>query len=143
MIDTIKIATDTFERIQRQFPSLSMRIHNDQPVELCMDIHKQTGLKFNIDLNLQNNDELHLVVAGNFWLEWFPCTKKKKVEEYIEAVSGVLSGKYRILEHYRDKKVVKAELQSPEKDGWKTIGTWATWSFPFPWRKNYNVVQNN
>ncbi len=52
MSDTIKIAKDVFEEIQREFPALSMRIHNDQPVELCMDILKQNGLNFDIYLNL-------------------------------------------------------------------------------------------
>lgn len=144
MTDNINIATEVFDRIQKKFPNISMRIGNQHHVlDLWMDIPKQDGLKFDIHLNLQNNDELHMTVAGNFWLEWFSCTDKVNVERYVEAVSGLLSGKYRILEHYRGKKAVKAELQSPKDGGWKTIGTWSTMSFPFPWKKNYNIVQNN
>jgi len=54
-----------------------------------MDIPAQPGLSFEVHLNLQNRDELHLV-ASAFWCEWFPCSNPKKVERYIEAVSGLL-----------------------------------------------------
>ena len=144
MNDTIKIAQNTFEQIQRKFPALKMRIHTDQPVELCMDIPKQNGLNFDVHLNLQNIDQLHLS-AGNFWCEWCPCTLKERVEQYIDAVSGLLSGKYRILEHYRGKKAVKAEFQVPENDEWKTIRirVWLTSLLPFPWVKNDSILQNS
>ncbi|OPY88314.1 MAG: hypothetical protein A4E71_00525 [Smithella sp. PtaU1.Bin162] len=143
MADTLKIAQDVFARIQKEFPHLSMRIHNDQPVELSMDIPKQEGLNFDIYLNLQNNDELHLMAGNFFWLEWFPCTKGEKVEEYLAAVLGLISGKYRICEHYRGKKAVRAELQVQGKDGkWKTIGAWSKLSLPFPCRKHYQILQN-
>ena len=141
MSETIEIAKRTFELIQQKFPNLTMRIHNDGPVELSLEIKKQNGLNFDIDLNLQNNDELHFSV-GHFWCEWFPCTKQAEVDEYIDLVSGFISGQYRILEHCRGKRIVKSELQSPENDSWKTRATCMTPSFPFPIKKTFNVVQN-
>ena len=113
------------------------------PLELAMDIPAQHGLSFDVSLNLQNLDELHLN-ASSLWVEWFPCTNPKKVEEYFEAVSGLLSGEFCILEHWRGKYAVRAHLQRPVNGGWKTIATWIDF-FPslVPWpAKTYNVVQN-
>lgn len=110
-------------------------------VELALDIPAQPGLSFKVHLNLQNLDELHLS-ASALWVEWFPCTNPKKVQEYFEAVSGLLSGEFRILEHRRGKRAVKAKLQAPRNGGWKTIATWSVLlSIPWP-PKRHEVVQN-
>ena len=110
-------------------------------VELAMDIPTQPGLLFHIDLNFQNLDELHLS-ASALWVEWFPCTIPGESDEYFKAVSGLLSGEYRILEHWRGKRAIKAELQCPMAYGWKSIKT--STHLPFlPWpRKVFKVVQN-
>lgn len=139
-----KVALSTFERIRSKFPSLSMELDlSPYPVELAMDIPVQPGLSFKVSLNLQNLDELHLN-ASALWVEWFPCTNPKKVEKYLEAVSGLLSGEFRILEHWRGKHAVKAQLQRSGNGGWRTIATWIDF---FPslvlWPpKTYKVVQN-
>lgn len=139
-----RIALSTFERIHSKFPSLSMKLDlRPHPVELAMDIPMQPGLSFDMSLNLQNRDELHLN-ASALWVEWFPCTNPKKVEEYFEAVSGLLSGDFRILEDWRGKHAVRAQLQRSSNDGWKTIATWIDF-FPslVPWPpKTYKAVQN-
>src|SRR5690606_27870352 len=90
--------------------------------ELSITLPVQDGLKYAVNLNLQNRDELHFSVS-HFWLEWFPCTTPDRVDEYIKAVTGFLSGDSRIVEYHRGEKCVKAELQSPVAAGWKTIGT--------------------
>jgi len=119
-----------------------MQLDRDHPhVDLNMDIPRQTGLNFDVNLNLQNIDELHLS-AGHFWLEWFPCTDGGIVSAFREAVCGVLSGEFRILEHYRGKRAIKAELQRPSGQGWQTIGTWSTWSLPIPWRVTTRELRN-
>jgi hypothetical protein len=138
-----EIALSTFEKIRAAFPALAMNfdLHPDH-MDLAMDIPAQLGLSFHVDLNLQNLDELHLV-ASSLWVEWFPCTKPNKVDEYLEAVSGLLSGQFRILEHWRGKRVVRAELQRPDDGGWKTMANWLTLSVLIPWpRKTLKVVQN-
>src|ERR1700719_2025914 len=95
------IAISTFERIRAAFPALTMKLdlHHKQ-VDLAMDIPAQPGLTFHVHLNLQNLNELHLS-ASALWVEWFPCTDPKKVENYFDAVSGLLSGQFRILEYWR------------------------------------------
>ena len=112
-------------------------------VQLAMDIPAQPGLTFKVSLNLQNRDELHLN-ASALWVDWSPCTNPKKVEEYFAAVSGLLSGDFRIREHWRGKHAVKAQLQRPSNDEWRTILTWIDF-FPslVPWPpKTYKIVQN-
>jgi hypothetical protein len=137
-----EIALFTFERIRAAFPALVMNLDlHPKQVDLVMDIPAQPGLSFRVDLNLQNLDELHLS-ASALWVEWFPCTNPKRVDQYFEAVSGLLSGKFRILEHWRGKRAVKAKLQCPRNGGWKTIATWSVLlSIPWP-PKTRKVVQN-
>jgi hypothetical protein len=137
-----EIAYSTFDRIRAAFPALAMNLNlHHKHVDLAMDIPAQHGLSFDIHLNLQNLDELHLV-ASALWFEWFPCTNPKRVEQYFEAVSGLLSGQFRIFENWRGKRAVKAQLQCPSDRGWKTIATWTVLlSVPWP-QKTVKVVQN-
>jgi hypothetical protein len=109
-------------------------------VDLAMDIPQQPGLAFEVDLNLQG-DELHLS-AGVFHLQWFPCSRYSVVRAYREAVQGLLSGVYRIREHYRGGKPFKAELQRPYLDGWETVGTWRAWVWPLPRHTVERILQN-
>ncbi|MCZ6605653.1 MAG: hypothetical protein O7A03_10995 [Alphaproteobacteria bacterium] len=141
-VDTAKIAKNVFEEIASAFPNLKSRIHEDEPVELSMDIPKQDGLDFDIKLNNQNYDELHFGV-GYFWCGWFPCTDRQKVEEYKKSVIGFIAGDYRILEHLRGRRAVKAELQVPKNESWITVAS-SSWGlpWPFPRQKTYRVVQN-
>lgn len=139
--DTLRIAEQAFEEIAARFPHLHMVRDEEAGVELIITLPVQPGLRQRVSLYLANNDELNMVV-DHFWLEWFPCTDPTKVEAYIEAVSGYLSGRYRILEHYRGKKCVKAELQAPSVTGWETISTSSTIRLPIPWKKTFKEVRN-
>jgi hypothetical protein len=140
-VDTLEIAKRAFERIREAFPSLEVVEDTAAPVEISLHIPVQPGMKHLVNLNLQNVDELHFSV-GSFWLEWFPCTDSAKVDSYVEAVTGFISGRLRVLEHYRGKRCIKAELQSPANGGWKTIGTCFTLSLPVPWRIEQRVISN-
>jgi hypothetical protein len=140
-MDPLQIAHQAIADIAARFPTLRMVENPEDPVELSITLPIQPGLKQKVWLCLQNIDELHFSV-GNFWLEWFPCTNPDRVREYVEAVCGYLSGEYRVLEHYRGKRCVKAELQAPAAADWKTIGTWSRLSLPIPWEKSFNEVRN-
>jgi hypothetical protein len=137
-----EIALSIFERIRAAFPALAMNLDlHPKQVDLAMEIPAQPGLLFDLHLNLQNLDELHLG-ASALWVEWFPCTNSKRVEEYFDAVSGLLSGQFRILEHRRGERAVKEMLQRLKPGGWKTIATWSVLLF-VPWpQKTLEVVQN-
>src|ERR1700730_16887430 len=93
-------------------------------------------------LNLPNEDELHLVVGKLFWCEWFPCIDPKKVQSFRDAVEGVLSGEYRVVEFYRGNRAVKAGLQQIENDLGTKIATSAKLIRPFFGRMRTQVVQN-
>jgi hypothetical protein len=65
-----------------------------------------------------------------------------KAEKYFEAVSELLSGRFRILQHSRCKRVVIAGLQQPTSEGWKTI-TGCSYLLSVPWPpKTVKILQN-
>jgi hypothetical protein len=134
------LAEDTFAQIHEAFPSLSMTVERTDPhVDIQVSIPQQPGLAFPVGLNLQG-DELHLN-AGRFWLEWFPCTRPEVRRAFIEAVSGLLSGRLRIVEFYVGRRVVRAELQRPENGSWRAMGTTFI-GFWIPWRRSTRILQN-
>ena len=130
--DAETIARAVFMEIAKRFPSLQMVENHDDPVEISITMPIQAGVSHEVWLCLQNQDELGFRV-GRFYCEWFPCTKPEKAERYLDAVTGFLSGEYRILEHYRGKTCYRAKLQKPEGDRWCTIANWATIWIPL-WR---------
>src|SRR5262249_41034459 len=129
-----EIALSLFERIRDSFPALAMKIDLQPsiPVDLTMDIPVQQGLSFSVWLDLQNRDSLCLAASGLI-VELFPCTKSDRVDNFFEAVSGLLSGRFRILQYRRGHRVVKAKLQKPIENGWKTVaGSSCLLSIPWP-----------
>ena len=142
MTDTTRIADHIFSRIQEAFPTLETRIYSEDPRDLCMEILRQDGLLFDVFLKLQNDDELHLR-AGYFGSEWIPCTDEIKAKAYVDAVCGLLSGEYRIVEYYQGGKPVKAELQDLGLNGWETLALKYSLTFPLPWQeKSTKILQN-
>ena len=139
--DTEAIARGVFAEIAKSFPSLKMVENHGEPVEISITMPVQPGLAHEVWLCLQNQDELGFS-AGHFYIEVFPCTKSVRVEKYLDAVTGFLSGRYRILEHYRGTRCYKAKLQRPEGDRWRTIATWATIWIPLSFRKTVKEVRN-
>jgi len=141
MPNSNQIAKDAFAAIQGMYPNLKMDIDEGHTqLDLAMNIPAQPGLAFNIHLNLQNEDELHLS-AGAFWNSWFPCTDSEIVEKYIDAVTGLISGEYRIREHLKRGQAFRAELQTLRNGQWQTISNWGTWSLPWL-RKSFRIMQN-
>jgi hypothetical protein len=139
--NNIELASQTFEKIQNMFPNLTMTIDRDpEHVELSMDILKQPGLDFDINLNLQNEDELH-ISTKDIWCEWFPLTDQV-IEEYVDAAKGLITGEYRILKFSKAEKDYKSLLQKPIDNEWKTIFRHIT-KFSFPWTKlETQIIQN-
>jgi hypothetical protein len=135
------IAREAIAAIAGRFASLRMIEEPEDPVELSIRLPVQPGLNHEVWLALQNNDELSFSV-GHFWLEWFPCSKASCVDEYIAAVTGFLSGEYRVLEHYLGKHCMKAELHAPSPSGWQTIGSWRTALGLLPLRGSLREITN-
>ena len=135
-------AIETFECIQSAFPHLQMELVADpnRYVALQMNIPKQPGLSFDIWLCLQH-DELQLS-ASKFCFEWFPCSDDVHLEEYIDAVTGLIEGRLRIHEKLSGSKVVKSVLQEPEGQGWKTIASCSGLHFPWFHKKSTRIITN-
>jgi hypothetical protein len=132
--------TEVFEAIRASFPHLNMELKcNDKQVEMRMHIPRQRRLAFDVDVNLRS-DQLHLR-AGPCTFQWFPCTSADVVASFREAVQGVLSGNFRIVEHCRLGRPIRAELQKPELHSWQTIGTWRRLHLPCG-KKSMLVLQN-
>lgn len=135
------VARRVFGELAARFPSLTMEEQPDDPVEISIVIPEQEGCTYRVWLALQNGDELHLLVE-NFWLEWFPCTTPRVADDYLDAVTGFLSGQHRIMEYSFRGKTYLARLQKPHSEGWKTIGTWRTWGFRVPGRVTTRELRN-
>jgi hypothetical protein len=146
MIETAEIKQ--FQRVlaelRERFPGLIIRATTeaDEPVDAFASIPPQQGLDFGFHFTLQG-DELHLHVGGSFWVEWFPCDDGAVTDEFIEAVSGIISGRYRIVEHIIAEAPVKAQLQQPREDGgWRNVATWSSLAALIPWRRTRAIIQN-
>jgi hypothetical protein len=139
--DTEVIARGVFAEIAKRFPSLKMVENHGDPVEISITMPVQPGLSHKVWLCLQNGDELGIGV-GHFYIEIFPCTIPDRVEQYLDAVTGFLSGEYRIIEHYRGSKCYRAKLQRPEGARWRTIANWATLWIPLPFSKTVKELRN-
>jgi len=140
--DTETIARGVFEEVAKRFPALQMVENHDDPVEISITLPIQPGLSHKVWLCLQNYDELGIKAGDHFYIEFFPCTKPDRVEKYLDAVTGFLSGEYRVLEDYRGATCYWARLQKPDGDRWRTIATWATIWIPFWFRKRVMEVRN-
>ena len=115
MLEPCELARSVFSEVRESFPELAMRDSESEDGEPQLDISAQDGLVFDVALYVYG-DVLNLR-AGQFWGEWLPCSRAQVVSEYTDAVSGLLSGRYRIVEHSRRGKIFKAVLQRPAGSG--------------------------
>lgn len=136
------IAEKTFKEIQNHFPELTMTMdYEHEHVDLSMDIPKQNGIDFEINLNLQNEDELH-ISTDYIWCQLFSAESQELVDFFYESVLGIIKGEYRILQFVKNDKVYKSFLQKPNGEKWETIYRGYE-RFRLPWTKvSENVIQN-
>jgi hypothetical protein len=117
-------ASKLFESLRVALPALRMETEAlNSGIDLSMRVPVQDQLPFEVDLALSNN-VLHLTAGDALWLEWSPATDPAVVERYRDAVLGLLSGRYRIVEYGDGSVTVKAELQRPIAGEWDPLGTW-------------------
>tara|TARA_R110001592_G_scaffold239559_3_gene499504 strand:+ start:593 stop:1063 length:471 start_codon:yes stop_codon:yes gene_type:complete len=136
------IAEKTFKKIQSYFPEMIMNMdYKHKHVELSMDIPKQNGLDFEINLNLQNDDELH-ISTDYIWCQLFSAESDELVDMFYESVLGIIKGEYRILQFVKNDKVYKSFLQKPNGEEWETIYRGHE-RIRMPWIKvQENIIQN-
>jgi len=140
----VEIARRVFEEIAASSLPLRCSIQADpiRELALTLDFEVQPGLLFPVSANLQNVDELHLNVGTFFWYEWFPCRDPAVTTAFRQAVHGVLSGEYRVVEFCRKNRPFKAELQRTENGAWKTVATSTSVRPPSFTRARTRILQN-
>lgn len=139
--DLERTTLDAFNEIQSAFPGIRMQMRRDPNVAVAMDIKAQSCMAFDMSLYL-DGDVLNLT-AGKAWFEWFPAEDKRVVGLFVDAVCGLLAGKYRIVETYRGTHCVKTQLQCPAGSEWKTASTSVRGlSLFLPGRRTQKVLQN-
>ena len=133
---------ETVDIVRLRFPTLHLAIDHDDPhVDARLEIPRQPGLDFDVSINLQNLDELH-INAGALWVEWFPCGDQQVFNQFIEATTGLLSGSHRIVEYHGAGAPAKAELQRPTGSGRQKIAVWSNLRTLLPFRRMPHVLQN-
>jgi len=141
-VETKRCALELFEELRAEFPHLVMEFDPaTSHVEVSFTIQQQPGLAFDVHLNLQNDDELHLC-AGAFWCSWFPSSKTDVVQKYHDAVAGILAGRNRIVEYVRWGRILGADLQESRGSGWKTIARSRGALLPVSWFSQRRFLVN-
>jgi hypothetical protein len=140
--ENITTAENSFKKIKDLFPNLAMTIDsNDKRVMISMIIPKQPGLDFEIYLNLQNKDELH-ICTDDIWCQFFPINSQDVLDSFNDAVQGLIEGRYRILQLCKRNKVFKSALQKPSSNSWITIYNHFH-KIILPWtRLDEKIIQN-
>ncbi|MFN7943390.1 MAG: hypothetical protein U0X73_17490 [Thermoanaerobaculia bacterium] len=129
--------------LREQFPGLRIEsVPASGGLDAAAEIPRQNGLDFDVSINLQNFDELHLN-ASNFWVEWFPCDEEEVFSRFIEACVSLLSGRGRLVESYLGDRAVSSRLEVPLENGsWRGLATWSNLFAFIPWRRRVVLVQN-
>ena len=135
------VAKRVFETLCLEFPSLESALKKHDFLDLLLEFPKQEGLDFEVSMNLQNHDELHLNV-DELWASWFPCTDPEVEKAFLDAVTGLIDGKNRIKVFLKKGAPYRRLLQRPESDGWKTIYTHSSLHWPFFFKPEIRYVQN-
>lgn len=136
-----QIAINAFTSIKKYNPQININI-SPKPskyLDVEMNIEAQSNLDFLILMNLQG-DELNLHV-GPFWGQWFSCKYPDVVDEFVDAVNGIISGSHRIKVISKNGVEVKALLQKPNGNTWQCIYTWSKFHWPFS-KKTIHYIQN-
>ena len=137
----IDLARRAFDAIHAACPSLRFEETPSGHVDVNIDLPIQDGLAYAVNLSLQG-DELHFSVERGFWMEWFPCYDEAVASQFVEAVVGFLSGRYRIIEVSQGNHPFVARLQRPSGSSWQTIATSRSLRVPWPWRRSTRILQN-
>ena len=136
---------EAIDRIRSAFPWLLVELAREHPdIHASAELPRQAGLDFDVGINLQNADELHLTVGEHFWMEWFPCGEQRVFEGFIAAALGVISGEFRVVERYVFGRAVSAQLQRPDgTGGWRAVARWANLGFLLPAPRTTRILRND
>ena len=136
--------TSAIELIRSKFPELQINVDLEEPnVHAVACLEEQPELDFDISIDLQNCDEL-AIIAESLWASYFPIGEEDSFEKFIDAIIGLISGNYRIVEYRVLGSLIKTTLEKPCGQEWLKIYTCSpmpSLSFlPLPRKKLY--IQN-
>jgi hypothetical protein len=128
-----EIAERAFAAIRNAAPHLSV---GDKPTwaradDIAVTFPRQTGLAFDVCCYL--SDDILNLTAHNFWGEWFPCNHSDVERRFVESVTSLLRGEWRLVEARRGDRVIWTKLERPEGTKWRTVYSHRTlnlWPFP-------------
>ena len=140
---SVAVFNDALRAIKTSFPWLAVNELSDHPqLEAFAELPIQPGLSLPIQINLQNNDELHLVVS-NLWVEWFPCTNAIKRDAFIRAVIGLVIGELEIEETYILGRPAMATLRARlNTNGHSYLARWSNLLTLLPLPRSRRIVRN-
>jgi|GEM_PF-341404 len=114
-----------FRKLVEEFPECTMSIlDQDSETPLALTIMEQPGIPRRIILDLQKKNVLNLTI-GPVWLTWSPCDRPVVREEFYNTVSGLLAGRYRLVEYRRDNDLVLARIQRLQGEKWVRVHQWS------------------
>ena len=123
MSEPKSIAREFFGQLSKAHNHLNCSISDTHEyLDLMLDFPAQDGLRFDIHLNLQNTDEIHLE-ALDLWMCWFPCTDKSVLKHISEILEGLISGHHRIAQKIKKGRVVKAHLEVNRNGRWEKVSS--------------------
>ncbi len=123
-----ELAIAVCKTIDKTFPNLNKKLYLEHLLEylpgfhLLLEIPAQEDLSFPVSVYLQV-DALCLRAGERFWVEWILWNGQEDADAFQQAVIGLLNGTNRVVEYYRGKFYLRAELQRPEEPTWKEIST--------------------
>ena len=99
--------------------------------DIVLTYPKQSGLAFDVCCYLA--DDILNLTAHNFWGEWFPCDYPGVEQRYVESVTSLLRGEWRLVEARRGNRIIWTKLERPEGAGWRTVYSHRTLNLlPYP-----------
>jgi len=132
----VEIAERAFAEIQAAVPHLTV---GSRPTwarsdDIVLAYSRQPGLAFEVCCYLAD-DILHLT-AHRFWGEWFPCHVPEVEKKYVQSVTSLLRGEWRLIEASRGDRVIWTKLERPDGNGWRTVYSHRILNLvPFPPKK--------
>lgn len=140
-----RIEAERFDSVLRileeRFPSLVIEEspwNYDRGVVLAA----QPGLDFRIHVGLDNFDELQIRV-GEFCSEWFPCGEQEQFDRFVLALTGLISGRNRIVEKRIFGMYISSNLESPTASGrWNRLGRHSVLLGFIPWPRTVRIIRN-
>ena len=129
----IDYSTDPFLRqLQAGLPDLTASLQVS-PDQVAIHFAAQDTLSRDVTITSDGAGLIRLTIDG-IAVSW-PAGDECRV-----VILGLLGGHYRLVEEVRDNRVVKAQIQRPNGQQWRTVENWQGHGQGMPWQRKTLVV---